>query len=390
VSTILEGSVRKSGDRLRVTAQLINAADGYHLWSQRYDRAAGDVFAIQDEIATAIATALRLRLGGTLVERRSHQPILRAYEAFLSGRHFMFMSTSESFARAKDAFEQAIELDPEYAESYCELANWHFVQWALGRCSAEDTMPMARMHAQKAVQLNPVESRAHAVLGAIAALYERDWQKAGEEVHIALASSQVPPEVRLRCAVTYFVPLGLSREALEQLERAVEQDPLNVLFRGILALFLAADSPDRGAIEAQKAIDIDERHFLPWYAMSVNQLRRGDLPQARELADRSTAKAPPWIPLPTGLSAGILRRMGKHPDADLLLSRLQSPSGMFIYHMVCSDIDAAADSLAKAIAERDLQPLMWFGAADFLRPLRASQRWPALARTMNLPAEMAG
>jgi TolB-like protein/Tfp pilus assembly protein PilF len=390
VSTILEGSVRKSGDRLRVTAQLINAADGYHLWSQRYDRAAGDVFAIQDEIATAIATALRLRLGGTLVERRSHQPILRAYEAFLSGRHFMFMSTSESFARAKDAFEQAIELDPEYAESYCELANWHFVQWALGRCSAEDTMPMARMHAQKAVQLNPVESRAHAVLGAIAALYERDWQKAGEEVHIALASSQVPPEVRLRCAVTYFVPLGLSREALEQLERAVEQDPLNVLFRGILALFLAADSPDRGAIEAQKAIDIDERHFLPWYAMSVNHLRRGDLPQARELADRSTAKAPPWIPLPTGLSAGILRRMGKHPDADSLLSRLQSPSGMFIYHMVCSDIDAAADSLAKAIAERDLQPLMWFGAADFLRPLRASQRWPALARTMNLPAEMAG
>src|SRR5262249_34748254 len=89
VSTILEGSVRKSGNRLRVTAQLIDAADGYHLWSQRYDRALADVFVMQDEVAAAMAAALRLKLGGPPAGRRSHQPDLRAYEAFLRGRHLI-------------------------------------------------------------------------------------------------------------------------------------------------------------------------------------------------------------------------------------------------------------------------------------------------------------
>src|SRR5262249_13337056 len=123
VSTILEGSVRKSGNRLRVMAQLINAADGYHLWSERYDRELADVFAVQDEIAAAISSALRLKLIGKSAGRRTHQPNLRAYEAFLRGRHLVF--SGESTAAAREAFEQAIALDPEYSEPYAELATWH-------------------------------------------------------------------------------------------------------------------------------------------------------------------------------------------------------------------------------------------------------------------------
>jgi eukaryotic-like serine/threonine-protein kinase len=389
VSTILEGSVRKSGDRLRVTAQLINAADGYHLWSQRYDRAVGDVFAIQDEIATAIATALRLKLGGTWADRRSHQPSLRAYEAFLRGRHFVFINTIESIARAKDAFEQAIELDPEYPEAYAELATWHFVQAVAGLRPAGETIPIARTNALKALELAPTEPRANAVLGGLAALYERDWDKAGERFQLALAAPQVPPEVRFRYALFYLVPLGRFREALDHLEGAVEQDPLNVLFRGMFSLILGSESPDRAAVEARKAMEIDERHWLPYYAMSMNHFRLGELQEARELAGRSAAAAR-WMPVPAGLSAGLLRQLGENDDADALLSTLQSPSGMFIYHVVCSEIDAAADSLAKAIAQGEIQPLMWVGAIDLLRPLRSSPRWPALAKVMNLPPETAG
>ena len=388
VSTILEGSVRKSGNRLRVTAQLINAADGYHLWSQRYDRAVGDVFVIQDEIATAIATALRLKLGGTLTDRRWHQPTLPAYEAFLRGRHFVFVNTAESIARAKDAFEQAIELDPEYPEAYAELATWHFVQVAAGLRPAGETMPIARTHALKAVALAPGEPRANAVLGAMAALDERDWDKAGERFRLALAAQHVPPEVRFRYAVFYLVPLGRFREALDQIERAVEHDPLNVLFRGMFSLILGSESHDRAAVEARKAMEIDERHWLPYYAMSMNHFRLGELHEARELASQSAAAAR-WMPLPAGLLAGLQRRLGEHDDADASLSKLQSPSGMFIYHMVCSEIDAAADLLARAVTQGEVQPLMWFGAADFLRPLRSTLRWEALVRMMNLPAETA-
>jgi eukaryotic-like serine/threonine-protein kinase len=336
VSMVLEGSVRKSGNRLRVTAQLINASDGYHLWSQRYDRELADVFVMQDEIAAAIASALRLKLGGTPADRRVHQPNFGAYDAFLRGRHLVFVNTAESIALAKDAFEQAIQLDPEYSDAYAELATWHFVQAAAGLRPAGETMPMARTNALKAVELNPAGPRAQAVLGAIAALYEGDWNKARERFQLALAAQQVPPEVWFRYALFYLVPLGRIREALDYIERAVEQDPLNVLFRGMFALVLGSESPDRAVAEARKAIEIDQRHWLPYYAMSMNHFHLGELPEARRLAEQS-ATAARWMPLPAGLLAGLLRRLGENDNADALLAKITSPGGMFIYHMVCSE-----------------------------------------------------
>jgi serine/threonine-protein kinase len=384
VGTILEGSVRKSGNRLRVTVQLINAADGYHLWSERYDRAVADVFEMQDEIAAAIASTLRLKLSGTPAARRVHQPNLQAYEALLRGRHLFFVNTSESMARARDVLEQAIVLDPAYPEAYAELAQSHLVLAALGLRPAEETLAMARTNALKAVALNPAEPRAHVVLGAIAALYEHDWDQAREQFHLALATEPVPPEVRFRYAGFYLVPLNRVREALDHLERAVEQDPLNVVFRGFLAMILGAETPNRAVVEARKAMEIDERHWLPSYAMSLSQLRRGELREARQLAERSAA-AVPWLSFPAGLFAGLLRRLEEHDKADAVLAGLKSPSALAIYHLVCSDINATADSFAQAIAQGEVSPLMWFGASDFLRPLRASARWPALAKMLNLP-----
>ena len=155
--------------------------------------------------------------------------------------------------------------------------------------------------------------------------------------------------------------------------------------RTVAALILGVESPDRAAVEARKAMELDERHWLPYYAMSMNHFRRGELREAREFAGRSAAAAPS-IPLPAALLAGLLRQLGEHDDAEALLSQLRSPSGMFIYHAVCSEMDAAADSLAQAIAQGEMQPLVWF-SADFLRPLRSTVRWPALARMMNLPLE---
>src|SRR5215471_2115582 len=386
VGTILEGSVRKSGNRLRVTVQLINAADGYHLWSERYDRTVADIFEMQDEIAAAIASTLRLKLSGTPAARRVHQPNLQAYEALLRGRHLFFVNTAESIARSRDLLEQAIVLDPAYPEAYAELAQSQLVVAALGLRPREETLPMARSNALRAVALNPEEPRAHVVLGALAGLYERDWDQAREQFRLALAAQPVPPEVRFRYALFYLVPLGRFREAVDHFERAVEQDPLNVLFRGVFSLILGSGSPDRAAVEARRAMEIDERHWLPHYAMSMSHFRLGELQEARELAGRSAAAAPS-MPLPAGLLAGLLRRVGENDDADALLSRLRSPSGLFMYHVVCSETEAAADSFAKAIAQGEVQHLMWLGTSDFLRPLRSSPRWPALAKMMNLPSE---
>jgi len=385
-STILEGSVRKSGNRFRVTAQLINAADGYHLWSQRYDRELADVFAMQDEIAAAIASALRLKLIGKAAGRRPHKPNLRAYEAFLRGRHLFFANTSESIALAKEAFEQAIALDPEYPEPYGELATLHLAQAAVGLRPARETMPVARAYADKALELAPAEPRAHVVLAAAAGLYDHDWKKAAEHFRLALAAEQVSPEVRFRCALFYLVPLGRFREALDLFEDAVEQDPLNIVFRGVFALLLGSESLDRAAAEARKAIELDEGHWAANYVMSMNHLCRGELAEARQFAERS-ARAVPWMPPIAGLLAGILRRLGEDNQAQERLSTLKAPSGMFIYHMVCSETEAAADYCAKAIAQGEVQPLMWICADNF--GLRSTPHWPALGTMMNLPPERA-
>lgn len=245
---------------------------------------------------------------------------------------------------------------------------------------------MARRYAKQALELTPAEPRAHAVLGGVAALYEHDWNKAGERFQLALAVEQVPPEVRFRYAVMYLVPLGRVREALDQIASAVEQDPLNVVFRGFFALVLGSQSPDRAAVEGRKAIEIDERHWLPHYAMSMLHFHRGELPEALQFAERGV-RATAYVPLLAGLLAGLLRRLGEKDRADELLSKLRAPSSMFVYYMVSSEIDAAADSFAKAIAQGEVQPLMWFAASDFLNPLRSSPHWPALAKMMNLPRE---
>ena len=127
VTKVLEGSVRRAGDRIRVTAQLISAADGTHMWSERYDRSMADVFAIQDEIAQSIAKTFRMKMARK-AGLRAHTPALPAYEAFLRGRDLLFRLTPDSWARAKGWLNQAIELDPAYADPHMVLGLGHFLQ----------------------------------------------------------------------------------------------------------------------------------------------------------------------------------------------------------------------------------------------------------------------
>ena len=389
VRTILEGSVRRAGSRIRVTTQLINAADGYRFWSERYDREMTDVFAVQDEIAAAIAEALQLKLVGKPAGARRHQPTLPAYEAFLRARHALLKIAPESAARAKQLLEQAIALDIEYAEPYAELGWYYFLQGVMGVRRAHETMPAARAQAQKALELAPEEPRAHAVLCAVAGLYDSDWKEAGDRFRLTLASEPVPSEVRALCALYYLLPLGRFQEALGQFEKALEQDPLNVFIRGAFALVLSfREMHDRALAEAQKAVEIDESHWLPYFAISFSNVLRGELAEARNAAERSV-QAVPWHFQPIGLLAGILARLGNKERADELVLKLREMGparervGLLLYHVLCSGNDAAADWYAAMVEDRDPFAAVW----SIMKPLRSSPRWPALAKMMNLPAE---
>ena len=220
--------MRKSGNRIRVTAQLITAADGSHLWSQRYDRDLTDVFAIQDEIAAAIAGALQVKLSVEPAARRRHEPNPAAHEAYLKARYHWGKYRPESVARCKEYSEQAIALDPQFALAHCGYADYFLQLAGAGYMPAHEAMPLVREEAQKALKIDPSLPEAHAMLGSVAALYDYDWKEADRRFRLALAHDPVPPRVRQWYATFYLVPMGRMQESVDQLEQGLKEDPLNI------------------------------------------------------------------------------------------------------------------------------------------------------------------
>ena len=195
VRTILEGSVRRAGTRVRVTAQLVNATDGSHLWSQRFDRELTDVFAVQDEIASAITAALKITFTAQFGERR-YQPMFAAYEALLRARHHFNQLTPESMARGLEHLERAIALDPGFATPHAELSLQYGVMAAAGLRPAHEVQPLGKAAAQQALALDPALPEALANLGRIAAFYDYDWTEAGRLLTLAMARDTAPPAIR--------------------------------------------------------------------------------------------------------------------------------------------------------------------------------------------------
>jgi TolB-like protein/predicted Ser/Thr protein kinase len=387
VTNVLEGSVRRAGNRLRVTAQLIHAADGTHLWSQRYDRELTDVFAVQDEIAAAITEALHVKLVGKPATARPHEPNLSAYEAFLRGRHQYYKGGPEAFARAEEYCKQAIALDPEWADPHSYLGRQYLAFGFYGLRPTSEMMPLASAEARKALELLPTEPMAHAVLGGVAALHDYDWKEAEEQFRLARTSEFVSPDVRTGYASFYLLPLGRFEEAIQEGAKAIAQDPLNSTWRARQsATLLWAEMYEPAIVEARQALEIEDGNRGGHLVIALSYFFQGKLAEAWEPAEEAF-RVVPWNPLVVGFLAGLLAQAGEKERAEKLLATLRGtmPSGMMIlYHLLCSEIDAAIDWYERDIELR--QPgAVHLASAGFLKPLRASPRWPKLAKMMNLP-----
>ena len=381
VRTILEGSVRRSGNRIRVTAQLIEANEGTHLWSDRYDRDLEDVFKVQDEIASSIAASLRVRLIGRT--GKSYRPNLPAYEALLKGRYYLQQNTPEGHLAAKVALEHAIALDPLYAPPHAELAVFYLVTAAWGMGPAAQVLPIAREHARKAFELDPDEPQAHTMLGAISIAYDRDRKTAADHFRKAMASGTLPPEAHVRCAIMYLLPVGRIQEGLAELHKALEKDPLSFLWRSLLGMALANLGQYENALEElRKSLELNSNGWLAYQWMSVSYAATGRLAEARRAAERAMSLAP-WNTVVPAVLAAIMRLSGETPPAELF-SRA-GPNGKIFHHLLCSEVEAAADAFEEALHEHDvLVVLMNPNSNALLKPLRESSRWPAIAKLLNL------
>jgi len=388
VANILEGSVRRAGNRIRVTAQLITAADGSHLWSERYDREMADVFAIQDEISLAIASALQVKLAGGPCGVHRYAPKLPAYEALLRGRHHLFKFTPESWARAKECFEQAISLDPGYAQPHADLGLGYFLAGTNGLGPLREVVPVVRAEARKALDLDPAELGPHFLLGAVAAAHDYDWEQAAGQFRVAMSATAVAANARWAYASLYLQPLARFQEAVAEMQREVEQDPLNAVWRSVLASHLThAGLYDRAIEEVRKALDIDNNNWVAYHCMAEAYAGAGKFEEAAAAAERAHQIAP-WNALGTGILAGALVRIGnKSRAAEIMRLMGDSPAPLFgrvLYHLLCSETDAAADWYERTIEQREPFALI-FAAAPVNKPLRESPRWAKLAKMMNLP-----
>ncbi|MBV9303917.1 MAG: protein kinase [Acidobacteriaceae bacterium] len=393
VRNILEGSVRRAENRIRVTAQLISSADGSHLWSARYDREMADVFALQDEIAAAIAAALRIKLAVPPAAVRQYTPNLASYDALLRAWHHHSKYTPESMPRARQCLEQATALDPGYAPAHSALGSYFISLAVLGMMPAHEATPLARAALQKALYIDPTLPEALVGLGWIVALYDYNWKEADRLFRLAIASHPVTPKVHWYSG-HYLFSIGRSKEAVEEIERALERDPLNVAYRRSLACcLLGAGREADAAEESRRILELYESEYWAYFLLSIIHARRGELEEAVQTARKAYSLAP-WYSVVVATLAAMLMRTGDASAARTILQKLGdgqaygAPLGLVTYYLLCSEIDSAADWAEKAIEQRD-QALLSLLRLPYAKELRESARWPALAKMMNLPDQAA-
>jgi serine/threonine protein kinase/Tfp pilus assembly protein PilF len=269
VSSILEGSVRKSGNKLRITVMLVNVADGFCLWSAKYDREMSDIFAIQDEISQAIVAGLRITLRGAVDAPIAPHPTANpdAYNLYLQGRFFWNKRTAQDLQKGIACFKQATDRDPQFVAALAGLADCYATQAIYGLQAPAEVIPLAREAALKALAINERLAEAHASLGCIRAVYDWDWQGAEKEFQRAAEISPRYGTAHHWYAANCLLPLGRFDQARVELQVACDLEPLSLVIRTTVGLQFFLERRHDEAIEAlRKVVALDENfgmaHFF--------------------------------------------------------------------------------------------------------------------------------
>ena len=293
VESLLEGSVQKAGNRLRITVQLVNVADGYHLWSEKYDRDMEDVFAIQDEISQAIVDRLRVQVPGSDRARlkKHHTDNPEAYNLYLKGRWFSEKFTEEGLNMAVRYFQSAIEKDPHFALAIAGLSDAYVTLGTSGYLPKDVAYAKAKAEAEKAVEMDEALAEAHLALANIRLWLDWDWSAAEREFTEALALGMFNAEV-LHQYSHMLVYLGRFEEAVTNMKRSLELEPLSVLANSCLGQILyLARRYDEAIEQLKKTIEMDATFYHPhvWLALAYSQ--KGMHEQAIETVRGRTTSA---------------------------------------------------------------------------------------------------
>jgi serine/threonine-protein kinase len=392
VATILEGSVRKAGNRIRVTAQLIKAADQSHLWSERYDRDMTDVFAIQDDISQAIVEKLRVRLAGDRPLVKRHTQNVEAYNLFLRGRHCVLRMTPEALAKGKEYLEQAIALDPDYALAYTGMAEYYWTSAFWGFRDPKQFLPKAKSAAMEAASRDDTLAEAHALSGILRGTVDFDWVGAEQEFRRALELNPASPIVRYWYGFFFLRPMGRLDEALSEVRRAVELDPLSAIYNTCLAhLYYARGQYDLAIAQHRRAMDLDPGWYVPHWLLAIQYAHIGMFEEAIASAQKACELSGRNAPA-VGILALAYGLAGRPSEARALLEELTTlrrttyvpPFAMAAVYRSLGELDQALEWLEKGVEEHDLIVVTGLRSDPRYIPLHGHPRYQALLRKMNL------
>jgi TolB-like protein len=352
VANVLEGSVRRSGDQLRITAQLIRAAEGYHLWSETYDRKMDDIFKIQDEIAGEVVKELKVKLLGAAPKVRTTDP--KAYALYLQARELGRQNTAEAYAKSDALYRQVLEIDPRYAPAWERLAMNFNNKTGMGLLSSQEGFARAREAAEKALAIDPDYASAHATLGWIAMFADNDLAGAARNFQRALALDPTDLSV-LANAAAFLQSLGRLDQALALQEAVVRRDPVNVITLSNLGVDQRLAGRYDAAIASYRTLlSLSPSFGGAHFNLGVALLLKGDATAA--LAEIEQEKSEVWrmYGLPMAYCA-----LGRKADADATLNAViakyekDGPCNIAYAYAFCGDVDKAFEWLDKAVAYQD-------------------------------------
>lgn len=383
VARVLEGSVRMSGNRVRITAQLIDARSDKHLWSETYDRVLDDIFAVQDEIASAVVAHFKTLLPDAAPKSKGTDP--KAYALFLQARHFGGLGTTQGWERSIILYEQALAIDPNYAAAWIGLAANFHNEITLGNRTVEEGTRLVRMSVNKALAIDPNSAIAHARLGNIALYHDHDLAVAARHVEHALALESTNLDV-IRIAADLAQRLGRLDQSITLQEYVVARDPLDPSSHGCLGYtYRYVGRSDDVVASFQTSLALSPGHVSAHYFVGVALMCRGELEGALAAIQQEPSEA--WRLI--GLTM-VYYALGRTSESDAMLSKLiaeyERNSAFNIAYVLAfrGEAGRAFAWLDKAVAYDDPGVAGGVGVEPMFANLHHDPRWMPFLRKLGM------
>jgi len=395
VANLLEGSVQRTNDQVRVNVQLITAANDTHLWAETYDRELTDIFVVESDIATTIAKTLQARLTGAEEAAIAKRPTANreVYELCLKGRFFWNKRTAADLRKAIEYFNQALDKDPSYAPAYAGLTDAYLILSQYGAASPADSFPQAIAAAKKAIELDDTLAEAHTSLACSLAYYDFDFEQSVKEFERAIQLNPNYATAHHWLSNGVLSALGRFERAIAEGKRAVELDPLSLVINADLGQdFFYARRYDEAIAHLRKTIEMDPRFYFAHWVLGTALQLKGQLSDA--IAEYSKAVELNDDPSVLALLGQAYARAGQRDEAQKILVRLSGEArsryvqaySFVLMYLALGDKERAIDEMERGYRERDAN-VAQIKTDPMLDDLRGNQRFEALVNQI-IPANV--